>query len=64
MFAVQDIIHQFPSCVASAKMLFQASQALGMPTVVTEQYPKAFKKTVPELASLEGMAGGGARVQR
>ena len=48
----RDIIHQFPSCLASARMLFQATQALGMPTVVTEQYPKAFKKTVPELASL------------
>ena len=57
-----SIIHQFPSCVASAKMLFQATQSLGMPTVVTEQYPKAFKRTVPELLTLVEGADKGAPV--
>ena len=33
----------------STVFLTQAAKALGIPSLVTEQYPKAFGQTVPEI---------------
>lgn len=46
----RGLIHRFPSVVRSADTLARTAAALGVPTVVTEQYPKAFQPTVAELA--------------
>jgi nicotinamidase-related amidase len=45
----RDLIHEFPSVVSSARTLLAATRELQVPAVVTEQYPKALGKTVPEL---------------
>ncbi|KAJ1457558.1 Isochorismatase-like protein [Pelagophyceae sp. CCMP2097] len=48
----RDVIHGFDSLVGTTKFLVQAAAELGIPVVVTEQYPKAFKATVAEVSSL------------
>ncbi len=43
-------------CVANAARLLQGGHALGLRTLVTEQYPKGLGPTVPELAAHFGQA--------
>ncbi|KAH8078824.1 isochorismatase domain-containing protein [Aureococcus anophagefferens] len=54
----RDVIMGFESLVKCSGFVVKSAGELGMPVVVTEQYPKAFKKTVPEIASLLDPAGG------
>ncbi|TWW79136.1 Isochorismatase domain-containing protein 2 [Takifugu flavidus] len=44
-------IFQFPNIVSNASRLLQASRILGIPPVLTEQYPKGLGPTVPELGA-------------
>mmetsp|Transcript_3967 Transcript_3967/g.11708 ORF Transcript_3967/g.11708 Transcript_3967/m.11708 type:complete len:205 (-) Transcript_3967:31-645(-) len=48
----RDVIMGFESLVKCSGFVVRAAGELRMPVVVTEQYPKAFKNTVPEIASL------------
>ncbi|CEG78478.1 hypothetical protein RMATCC62417_13080 [Rhizopus microsporus] len=45
----KGLIWQYPSVISVAGKMIKASKLLDMPVVVTEQYPKAFGKTVSEL---------------
>jgi nicotinamidase-related amidase len=47
-------IHDASSVLANAGRLIAAAKKLGVPTVVTEQYPRGLGPTVPELA-VDGM---------
>eukprot|EP00798_Chlamydomonas_sp_ICE-L_P028733 gene28733-31910_t len=53
---VQDrfrpVIHHFPSVVDTARRMIQASTTLGLPIIVTEQYPKALGVTCSELTEV------------
>ncbi|XP_029929346.1 isochorismatase domain-containing protein 2 [Myripristis murdjan] len=44
-------IFQFTNIVSNAARLLQASRALGIPPILTEQYPKGLGPTVPELGA-------------
>lgn len=44
--------------IRNAAILMQAAKRLGVPTLVSEQYPRGLGRTVPQLA--EYMPGGGA----
>jgi nicotinamidase-related amidase len=48
----RDLIHGMPEVVASTKLLVQVCGILGVPTIVSEQYPKAMKHTVEEILSV------------
>lgn len=45
-------IHAFPAVVDTTARLVKGCAALGVPVLVTEQYPKALGPTVPEVASV------------
>ncbi|KAI8639625.1 Isochorismatase-like protein [Parasitella parasitica] len=45
----KGLIWQYPSVISVAGKMIKASKLLDVPIVVTEQYPKAFEKTVTEL---------------
>ena len=47
-----EIIYGFEALVKCSGYLVKVANALDIPVVCTEQYPKAFKATVPELAAL------------
>ncbi|XP_037129313.1 isochorismatase domain-containing protein 2 isoform X1 [Syngnathus acus] len=47
-------IFQFTNIVSNAARLLQASRILGIPAILTEQYPKGLGPTVPELGA-EGL---------
>ncbi|TNN81096.1 Isochorismatase domain-containing protein 2 [Liparis tanakae] len=47
-------IFQFTNIVSNAARLLQASRVLGIPSILTEQYPKGLGPTVPELGA-EGL---------
>ncbi|XP_077431095.1 isochorismatase domain-containing protein 2 isoform X2 [Vanacampus margaritifer] len=47
-------IFQFTNIVSNAARLLQAGRVLGIPAIVTEQYPKGLGPTVPELGA-EGL---------
>uniref|UniRef100_A0A669DDP1 Isochorismatase domain containing 2 n=1 Tax=Oreochromis niloticus TaxID=8128 RepID=A0A669DDP1_ORENI len=44
-------IFQFTNIVSNAARLLQASRILGIPPILTEQYPKGLGPTVPELGA-------------
>ncbi|KAL0136142.1 Isochorismatase-like protein [Mucor lusitanicus] len=45
----KGLIWQYPSVISVAGKMIKASKLLDIPVVVTEQYPKAFGRTVAEL---------------
>lgn len=49
-----SLISRMPTVVAAAATLVQAAEVTGRPLIVTEQYPKVFGNTVPELVELVG----------
>jgi len=55
--AFRAAIDRFDEMVRASGILIQGAQALGVPVVVTEQYPKGLGRTVEELGRhLEGVA--------
>uniref|UniRef100_A0A3B4Z3P0 Isochorismatase domain containing 2 n=1 Tax=Seriola lalandi dorsalis TaxID=1841481 RepID=A0A3B4Z3P0_SERLL len=46
-------IFQFTNIVSNAARLLQASRVLGIPPILTEQYPKGLGPTVPELGAAD-----------
>lgn len=55
--AFRNAIEGFDEVVANAAILVQGARALGIPVLVSEQYPRGLGETVPELAQhLEGVA--------
>jgi nicotinamidase-related amidase len=53
--AFRPAVGEFESVAHNAGVLVQGASALGLPTRVTEQYPKGLGSTVPEVAEhLEG----------
>ena len=46
----RTVIHGFDHCVHVSSMMLRAGKILGMPAVVTEQYPERLGATVDELA--------------
>jgi nicotinamidase-related amidase len=54
--AFRPAVGEFDAVVANAAVLVQGARALGIPVVVTEQYPRGLGETVPELAEhLDGI---------
>ena len=54
--AFRPVIEGFDDVVANAAILAQGARVLGIPIVVTEQYPRGLGETVPELAAhLDGV---------
>jgi nicotinamidase-related amidase len=47
--AFRPVVHDFDGVVQGAATLVQGARILGVPVVVTEQYPKGLGATVPEL---------------
>ncbi|CAE7467409.1 isoc1, partial [Symbiodinium microadriaticum] len=45
----RDVIDRMPEVIAAAKAMMDAGEALSIPIIITEQYPKALGHTVPEL---------------
>lgn len=55
--AFRPAVGEFDAVAANAAVLVQGARALGLPVVVTEQYPKGLGETVPEVAAhLDGVA--------
>jgi nicotinamidase-related amidase len=55
--AFRPAVGEFDTVAANAGVLAQGARALGLPVVVTEQYPKGLGETVPEVAGhLDGVA--------
>ncbi len=48
--AFRSAIPNFDSVVAAATTMVRGAEAIGIPIIVTEQYPKGLGATVPELA--------------
>jgi nicotinamidase-related amidase len=54
--AFRPAVHDFDAVAAGAATLVRGARILGLPVVVTEQYPKGLGATVPELAEhLDGI---------
>ena len=54
--AFRPAVGEFDAVAANAAVLVQGARALGIPVVVTEQYPEGLGETVIEVAShLEGV---------
>ncbi len=54
--AFRPAVLDFDRVARNAAVLVEGARALGVPTVVTEQYPKGLGRTVPELAEhLDGV---------
>ena len=45
-------IHGMPRVIDKTKLMVRACTALGVPTIVTEQYPERLGATVPEITSV------------
>ncbi len=50
--AFRKAIPDFESVVSAAAIMVRGAEAIGIPVLVTEQYPKGLGRTVPELAAL------------
>jgi nicotinamidase-related amidase len=50
--AFRKAVPSFDRVVRASAALVRGASALGVPTIVTEQYPKGLGTTVPELASI------------
>lgn len=48
----RPLIAGFPTVIDTTRRMVQASNVLGIPVVVTEQYPKALGATVSEVATV------------
>jgi nicotinamidase-related amidase len=48
--AFRPAVQSFPEVARSAGRLVEGARILGLPTVVTEQYPRGLGETVPEVA--------------
>ncbi len=46
------VMHEKDRLILNARRIVQGAQALGLPIVATEQYPKGLGQTVPEVAEL------------
>ena len=54
--AFRPAVGEFDAVAANTAVLVQGARALGLPVVVTEQYPRGLGETVPEVAShLDGV---------
>eukprot|EP01112_Ceratiomyxa_fruticulosa_P000515 TRINITY_DN1046_c0_g2_i3.p1 TRINITY_DN1046_c0_g2~~TRINITY_DN1046_c0_g2_i3.p1 ORF type:complete len:203 (+),score=41.04 TRINITY_DN1046_c0_g2_i3:200-808(+) len=47
----KPLIHKMPHVIRTAQLMVQSANVLKMPVLVTEQYPKAFGKTVSEIST-------------
>eukprot|EP00904_Undaria_pinnatifida_P009809 jgi/Undpi1/5959/HiC_scaffold_2.g01233.m1 len=45
----RKVIHNMPAVISTARFLLDVSKVLDVPSLATEQYPKALLHTVPEL---------------
>jgi nicotinamidase-related amidase len=55
--AFRPAVGEFDAVAANAAVLVQGARALGIPVLVTEQYPRGLGETVPEVAShLDGVS--------
>ena len=55
--AFRPAVGEFDAVAGNAAVLVQGARALGLPVVVTEQYPQGLGDTVPEVAEhLDGVA--------
>ena len=45
----REVIHKMEHVIFSAAQLHDTCEMLSIPVIVTEQYPKALKHTVPEI---------------
>src|SRR5204863_410854 len=55
--AFRPAVGEFDAVAHNSAVLAQGARALGLPVIVTEQYPRGLGRTVPELAgALEGIA--------
>ena len=45
----RPLIYQMPAVIQTGKLMTQISSTLNIPLIVSEQYPKAFGSTVPEI---------------
>mmetsp|Transcript_26494 Transcript_26494/g.57810 ORF Transcript_26494/g.57810 Transcript_26494/m.57810 type:complete len:204 (+) Transcript_26494:116-727(+) len=45
----RPVIHHFPSVIDTARRMIRGANTLGLPVVITEQYPKALGNTCVEL---------------
>lgn len=55
--AFRPAVHAFDVVAANTAVLVQGARALGVPVLVTEQYPRGLGDTVPEVAvHLDGVA--------
>ena len=50
--ALARVMHEKDRFVDNARRLVQGANALALPVVVTEQYPKGLGRTIPEIAEL------------
>jgi nicotinamidase-related amidase len=60
--AFRPAVRDFERVAANAAVLVEGARALGVPVVVTEQYPKGLGRTVPELAEHLNPPSGGQGV--
>jgi len=50
--ALARVMHEKDRLIENARKLIQGAKVLGLPIIVTEQYPKGLGRTVPEIAEL------------
>jgi nicotinamidase-related amidase len=55
---LQPLIHEDELLRANSAALAEGARLLGVPTMITEQYPKGLGHTIPELRSAVDHAGG------
>ena len=53
----REVIWQFPGLAHTSKFLVSSAEALSIPVIATEQYPKAFLPTIQELRDAMSVGG-------